>query len=98
MLEPDPENGIMWFPWSEVDKFGVIKSELTGKAYHKCQISRKCFGKIFASILRFMISLRPGTEERNTQINITWFPSPEIDKTGGSNFLGGVRLISSVKT
>ena len=55
----DPENGIMWFPWSEIDKFGVIKSELTGKSYHKCQISRKCFGKIFASILRFIIFLEP---------------------------------------
>ena len=76
------------FPWSESDKFGVIKAEVTGKAHHKCQISRKCFGKFFASSLRFMIFLRPGTEERNTQINITWFPSPEIDKTGGSNFFG----------
>ena len=36
----------------------------------------------------FVFFLRAGTEERNTQINITWFPSPEIDKTGGSNFFG----------
>ena len=70
-MEPDPENGIMWFPWSEIDKFGVIKSELTGKAYHKCQISRKCFGKIFVSILGFGIFLRPETEPKN---GIMWFP------------------------
>ena len=75
----------MWFPWSEIDKFGVIKSELTGKAYHKCQISKKCFGEIFASILRFMIFLRPGTEPKN---GIMWFPCSEIDKFGGIKFFG----------
>ena len=73
----------MWFPWSEIDKFGVIKSELTGKAYHKCQIARKCLGKIFASILRFMIFLRTGTEPKN---GIMWFPCSEIDKFGGIKF------------
>ena len=69
----------MWFPWSEIDRFGVIKAELTGKVYHEGQISRKCFGKIFASILRFMIFLRPETEPKN---GIMWFPWSEIDKFG----------------
>ena len=34
---------------------------MTGKAYDKCQISGKCFGKIFASILRFVLFLGPRT-------------------------------------
>ena len=61
--ESDPQNDIMWFPWTESDKFGTVKSGLTGKAYHKCQISRKCFGKIFASILRFVFFLSARTED-----------------------------------
>ena len=69
----------MWFLWSEIDKFGVIESELTEKAYQTCQISRKCFGKIFASLLKFMIFLRPGTEPKN---GIMWFPWSEIEKFG----------------
>ena len=40
-----------------------MDSGLTGKSYHKFQISRKCLDKIFASILRFMLFLRAGTEE-----------------------------------
>ena len=93
-MEPDPENGIMWFPKSEIDKFGVIKSEVTGKAYHKGQISRKCFGKIFASILRFMIFLRR-TEPKN---GIMWFRFQKSINLTALNFLGPGRLISSVKT
>ena len=59
--ESDPQNDIMWFPWTEIDKFGTVEAELTRKAYHKCQISRKCFGKIFASILRFVLFLSART-------------------------------------
>ena len=33
--ERDPQNDIMWFPWTEIDKFGTVKSELTRKAYLK---------------------------------------------------------------
>ena len=31
--------------------------------------------------------MRARTEERNTQINIPGFPSPEIDKTGGKAYI-----------
>ena len=61
--ESKPQNDIMWFPWTEIDKFGTVESGFTRKAYHKCYISRKCFGKIFASILRFVLFLRTGTED-----------------------------------
>ena len=34
-----------------------------------------------------MFFLRAGTEERDTQINITWFPLREINKSGGNKFV-----------
>ena len=55
---------------------------MTGKTYHKFQISRKCLDKIFASILRFILFLRARTEESDTQNDIKWFLWTEIDKFG----------------
>ena len=69
----------MWLPWTEINKFGTVKSGLTGKAYHKFQISKKCLDKIFASILRFMLFLRARSDPQN---DIMWFPWKEIDKFG----------------
>ena len=67
----------MWFPCSEIDKFGGIKFFGPRKAYIK-------WNEFYIDSQIFVFFL----EERNTQINITWFPSSEIDKTGGSNFFG----------
>ena len=66
----EPKNGIMWFPCSEIDKFGGIKFFGTRKAYINCQNMRKRSGTSFTSILRFS-SFSWGLEPRNAIPKLT---------------------------
>ena len=44
------------------------------------------WNEFYIDSLNSSFFLRGGTEERDTQINITWFPLREINKSGGHKF------------